>query len=69
VVIKWDNNDYAGKVSLSSLENRDFYRLEIKDPAHQWLINSYTSTYEKLVIQGLEVETYEFLDIEFDPNE
>ena len=67
VSVKWDNSSYDGVVSTVHYENRDQYRLEIKDPAHQWLINSYFHSYEVLVIQAQQSETYEFLDIEFDP--
>ena len=67
VAVRWDNSSYDGVLSTVHYENRDQYRLEIKDPAHQWLINSYLHSYEVLVIQAQQSETYEFLDIEFDP--
>jgi hypothetical protein len=67
VLIYWGKDAYQGVVSMVQYEKRVLYRLEIKDPGHQWLINAYTNSYEKLVLNERQEETYEFLDIEFDP--
>jgi hypothetical protein len=67
VVIKWGKDEYKGLVSLVQYDNRELYRLEIKNPGHQWLINAYIYSYDSLVLKGLEEEPCEFIDIEFDP--
>jgi len=67
VLIYWGKDAYQGVVSMVQYEKRVLYRLEIKDPGHQWLINAYADSYEKLVLNERQEETFEFLDIEFDP--
>jgi hypothetical protein len=61
------NDQYDGYIKIVHYENRELVRLEIKDSAQKWLINAFMHTYETLVLKAQEVETYEFLDIEFDP--
>jgi len=68
VPINWGKDAYHGVVSRVQYEKRDLYRLEIKNPGLQWLINAYSDSYEKLVLIQRQEETFEFLDIEFDPN-
>ncbi len=67
ILIKWGNDQYDGFIKIVHYENRELVRLKIKDSAQKWLINAFMHTYETLVLKAQEVETYEFLDIEFDP--
>jgi hypothetical protein len=67
VLIKWGKYQYDGFIKIVHYDNRELVRLEIKDSAQKWLINAFMHTYETLVLKAQEVETYEFLDIEFDP--
>jgi hypothetical protein len=68
VIIHYGNESCNGFVSKVKYKNRDLLRLKVKDRGHKWIINSFVSTFDLLVTKGLSEETFEFLDIEFDPN-
>lgn len=66
VVIKFGHK-YFGKLYRATTDKRDLYRISLGEFVLKELQLSYSYSYQKLVKDKSKYDTFEFLDIEFDP--
>jgi hypothetical protein len=66
VVVKFGHK-YFGKLYRTITDKREQYKLSFGNFVLKELQLSYKYSYQRLIIDRLKYETFEFLDIEFDP--
>jgi len=66
IVVKFGHK-YFGKIYRTTIKKREQYKLFVGEIVLKELQLIYKYSYQRLVIDKSKYETFEFLDIEFDP--